>query len=178
MYMMINLNNIQIRAFLHWSYDKGVTIRDYYHYLAMSNKIPKAFYKGYNQRLMICPLHDDSAPSMGTLFDRDGTELFHCFGCGKAGTVIDLAREVLSLHDTKSEILNRVLISLNKDADSMIEDWSKSYKSSPKNLVDKQEVVSYNSVIDMLKQRGQNILTVTVLLERAFITNTYVIEDN
>lgn len=48
-------------------------------------------YRGYGKRLMICPLHGDEKPSMGTFQDRDGLELFKCFGCGKAGTVIDLA---------------------------------------------------------------------------------------
>lgn len=48
-------------------------------------------YRGYGKRLMICPLHGDEKPSMGTFDDRDGLELFKCFGCGKAGTVIDLA---------------------------------------------------------------------------------------
>ena len=50
------------------------------------------FAKGhpYQDRLVLCPLHDDNNPSMGFIKGKDGVQKFHCFGCGRAGTVVDL----------------------------------------------------------------------------------------
>lgn len=36
---------------------------------------------------VVCPFHDDVAPSMGII---PGQEVFHCFGCGASGNVIRL----------------------------------------------------------------------------------------
>lgn len=41
---------------------------------------------------VVCPFHDDINPSMGII---PGTEVFHCFGCGAHGNVIELHRRFL-----------------------------------------------------------------------------------
>lgn len=45
-----------------------------------------------NERLAICPLHDDHDPSFGLINHRfiKGVKIYHCFGCGSTGTVIRL----------------------------------------------------------------------------------------
>lgn len=51
------------------------------------------FSKGYNK--VVCPFHDDVAPSLGLVYDRDGVEVFNCFGCGATGTVIGLHQRIM-----------------------------------------------------------------------------------
>lgn len=58
-------------------------------------------------RLVLCPLHDDKNPSMGFIQGKDGIMKFHCFGCGRAGNVIDLHQGIhpnLSEEDALKEI--------------------------------------------------------------------------
>ena len=38
---------------------------------------------------MICCLHDDHDPSLGIIKSKKG-EIYHCFGCGKWGDIVDL----------------------------------------------------------------------------------------
>lgn len=50
-----------------------------------------AYYK-YNtdyERIQ-CPFHDDNTPS---LFWNDEREVYHCFGCGAKGTVVELIKQ-------------------------------------------------------------------------------------
>jgi hypothetical protein len=46
---------------------------------------------GSSDRLIICPLHRDSNPSLSVDHERG---LWHCFGCGKGGDVISLYMEL------------------------------------------------------------------------------------
>lgn len=46
---------------------------------------------------VVCPIHEDNDPSMGFILTKEG-EKFHCFGCGAAGTLVDLHRSVLRVH--------------------------------------------------------------------------------
>ncbi len=39
---------------------------------------------------IVCPFHDDKAPSMGFILNKDGTEIYHCFGCHASGDVVKL----------------------------------------------------------------------------------------
>lgn len=47
-----------------------------------------------NDKMMVCPLHDDVNPSMGVIRSKDGKESYHCFGCNAWGSVVDLHRRV------------------------------------------------------------------------------------
>lgn len=51
----------------------------------------------YNYRtkhgFMICPFHGDKDPSMKIYTGRDGHSGWHCFGCGRGGSVIDFVQE-------------------------------------------------------------------------------------
>lgn len=52
-----------------------------------------------SDRLVLCPLHDDKNPSMGFIHGKDGITKFHCFGCGKAGDIIDLHMGITKTFD-------------------------------------------------------------------------------
>lgn len=39
---------------------------------------------------IICPFHADDKPSMGFIRNKDGSEIYHCFGCGAKGDVVKL----------------------------------------------------------------------------------------
>lgn len=46
--------------------------------------------------LVICPLHDDTDPSLGLMQHRffKGVSLYHCFGCNASGSVIRLHQHI------------------------------------------------------------------------------------
>lgn len=44
---------------------------------------------------VVCPFHDDIAPSMGII---PGTDIFHCFGCSAHGNVVELHRRYLRIY--------------------------------------------------------------------------------
>lgn len=47
-------------------------------------------YKIKNEKMMVCPLHNDHNPSMGIMESKSRGEVYHCFGCGSWGDVVDL----------------------------------------------------------------------------------------
>ena len=47
-------------------------------------------YKIKNEKMMVCPLHNDHDPSMGIMESTSRGEVYHCFGCGSWGDVVDL----------------------------------------------------------------------------------------
>ena len=54
-----------------------------------------AFY-GYDVKrggFMICPFHGDSDPSLKVYKNKAGHSGWHCFGCGRGGSVIDFVKE-------------------------------------------------------------------------------------
>lgn len=53
-----------------------------------------ARYRVKNDKMMVCPLHDDVNPSMGVIRTKDGKETFHCFGCNAWGNIVDLHKRV------------------------------------------------------------------------------------
>lgn len=66
-----------------------VTIQDYQ--LVYGHPI-----SGHHPPYMIpCPFHDDHEPSL-SIYEgqKDGNFIWHCFGCGRSGTIYDFAREL------------------------------------------------------------------------------------
>ena len=54
-----------------------------------------AFY-GYETKrggFMVCPFHGDSDPSLKVYKNKAGHSGWHCFGCGRGGSVIDFVKE-------------------------------------------------------------------------------------
>lgn len=67
-----------------------VTITDYWDKVVCRvnpNYGRHSFSKG--DRRVVCPFHDDVAPSLGLVKDPEtGVEIYNCFGCGVSGTVV------------------------------------------------------------------------------------------
>lgn len=76
---------------------KVVNIPDYYDtYIAplMGKFAEYSFNRG--DKFVICPFHDDHDPSMGMIKAKfvEGTMVFHCLGCGCAGSAVRLHQRI------------------------------------------------------------------------------------
>ena len=77
-------------------YKDYFSIVDYYK--AVVKHINPRKYRVKSDKMMVCPLHDDINPSMGVILDKDGNEMYHCFGCNQWGNIIDLHKKVCRKH--------------------------------------------------------------------------------
>ena len=173
------MNNTEIRSFLAWAKDHGVTFRDYYAYLVNTHQISDFGYKGRGQRLMVCPLHNDDQPSLGTIIDKDGVEIFHCFGCGQAGTVVDFAAKLNETTSSREQSLRQVLQALGKDPSELLVEWQ-SEARQPRATIKPQvdpERVPYSKVLEVMVRPGATMNQITNILERAIITNVYKVKE-
>ena len=110
-------------------------IADYYDKVVMplDNKFRERSLN--SSKLVICPLHDDHDPSLGLMKRRfpDGSYSFHCFGCGKSGTVIRLHQFVsmmynnkeLTVHEACTELCNLFGIPIPNLEDIAEDDYEK-----------------------------------------------------
>ena len=73
-------------------YKDYFSIVDYYKTVVKPINPKKYWIK--SDKMMVCPLHDDVNPSMGIILDKDGNELYHCFGCNRWGNIVDLNKRV------------------------------------------------------------------------------------
>jgi DNA primase len=73
------------------NYGEYFPIVDYYRKVVMP-KSKKYWVK--SDKKMVCPLHDDVNPSMGIIYNSNGEENYHCFGCNQWGDVVDLHKKV------------------------------------------------------------------------------------
>lgn len=62
-----------------------------------------AEYNFYGSRTVICPIHNDTDPSMGLINHRflSDVKIYHCFGCGASGTIIRLHQYIQDLYYNK-----------------------------------------------------------------------------
>ena len=74
------------------NYSSYFSMIDYYKKVVVP--VNKLRYWVKSDKMMVCPLHDDINPSMGIITDKDGNELFHCFGCNRWGNIVKLHKEV------------------------------------------------------------------------------------
>lgn len=60
-------------------------------------------YSFYGSRTVICPLHEDTDPSMGLINHRflQDVKIYHCFGCGASGTVIRLHQIIQDVYHNR-----------------------------------------------------------------------------
>lgn len=66
-----------------------ITITDYWDRVVCRMEMAYATHKfSEGARKVVCPFHDDIAPSLGLVKDKEtGIEVFNCLGCGAKGTV-------------------------------------------------------------------------------------------
>lgn len=79
--------------------ERVVTVIDYYNrYIAPFSPRYSLGYRGVGSKV-VCPFHEDLAPSMGVLEDsKNKVQIFHCFGCGAKGTVVTLHERFCKEH--------------------------------------------------------------------------------
>lgn len=81
-----------------------INIPDYYdHYIKPLH--PKFSDSSLNvSKTAICPIHDDTDPSMGLINHKfyKGVKIFHCFGCNRTGSVIKLHQLVVKTYEKRS----------------------------------------------------------------------------
>lgn len=70
------------------NYSKYFPILEYYRLFVQPLNYKR--YKIKNDKMMVCPLHNDHDPSMGIMENKNRGEIYHCFGCGSWGDVVDL----------------------------------------------------------------------------------------
>lgn len=51
---------------------------------------------------IVCPFHADERPSMGFIQNKDGSEIFHCFGCGAKGDVVKMHQMIEKEYHNRS----------------------------------------------------------------------------
>ena len=73
-----------------------------------------------------CPFHEENTPSLG-LDDKQGSWLWHCFGCGKGGDVITFI-EMFDHCDTRTAIEKLTATVENKEWQSEAEKIQKAFK--------------------------------------------------
>lgn len=73
-----------------------VTVEEYYERFVkpLNPAFEKSSFKTSNT--VICCFHDDINPSLGTIKHKHlkGVRIYHCFGCGAAGTVIRMHQRI------------------------------------------------------------------------------------
>lgn len=79
-------------------YSKYFPILEYYEKVVIP--INPRRYRIKNEKMMVCPLHNDHDPSLG-LIPNKKEEIFHCLGCGQWGSIVDLHIRVCKRHFKK-----------------------------------------------------------------------------
>lgn len=138
------------------SYD--VTVTDYWDRV-VCRVLPAyssySFSRGSSR--VVCPFHDDVAPSLGLIRDKSsGVEIFHCFGCGVKGTVVQFHRLFFSKYKGFS----------NRDGRALLGELAKIYGISLRLRVKDSEVsapvVDYNKPVPYTsKKHRDNIRKLT-----------------
>lgn len=105
-------------------YGKYFPIVDYYSRVVMPLNSKFKINGTGSKSHMICPLHNDTDPSLGIVSSSKG-ELFHCFGCNSWGNVIDLHRKI------SKKYLNKYLTEIEATRD-LCRLFDVDYKSLPK----------------------------------------------
>lgn len=99
-----------------------------------------------SNRTVICPLHDDNDPSMGTITSKEGQEIFHCFGCSRRGTVVDLHIHIEKKYKSR-----------NIDEKSAVEELAAMFGVDPALLDSLEELTSLDQLMRNKVQRMEAI---------------------
>src|ERR1039458_7816643 len=83
-----------------------------------------------------CPFHGEDTPSF-KISEHKGCEVFHCFGCGKSGSVVDFIE--LHEHLTMSEAFKR--LKELADPNALWREEAKRVQETFPSLVEKPKIV-------------------------------------
>jgi len=139
----------------------------------------------HTHRTVICCFrdHDDNDPSLGTINHRHlkGVKVYHCFGCGKSGTVIRLHQRIQQeyhnrkLSDTESALELCDLFGV--DASKYRSIANKSEKSGYLERSRKADLFVYAYALPEFKDELQTARTAKVMLmERAKMINSAIVK--
>ena len=140
-------------------------------------------YNFYGSRTVICPLHNDTDPSMGLINHRFLTDvkIYHCFGCGASGTVIRLHQFIQDLYHSRKltedesckELADLFGISLSDFDDIAEDDYDGKYVAMLKRIHKLQKsytIREYSqSLIDLRKNGSLNLPDKLTLLNNESI---------
>lgn len=151
-------------------------IPDYYErYIKPLDKRFKE-YSFYGSRTVICPLHDDTDPSMGLINHRFLTDvkIYHCFGCGASGTVIRLHQFIQDLYHNRKltedeacrELADLFTISLDDFNDLAEDDYEGRYLSMLKRLNKLSKSYTIREYSNTLLELRKSNLTLSDKLDR------------
>ncbi|MGF2716256.1 CHC2 zinc finger domain-containing protein [Bacillus cereus] len=80
------------------------TVEDYYERFVhgIGAKYKKTSFK--KDKLVICPFHDDNDASLGLFKDKHDKEvkIFHCFGCGAGGDIVQFHRRLVNITEHRN----------------------------------------------------------------------------
>lgn len=120
------------------SYSKYFPVLEYYHKF-ISPMNPKRYWIKQN-KLMVCPIHNDHDPSLGVIRGKDGSETVHCFGCNY------VAKNIIIFHQDVVRIKQKRLISEEESLHELCEIFGVDYSSLP------NELIAYSDVDKDLKR--------------------------
>lgn len=131
-----------------------VTVEEYYerYVKPLNPAFSKSSFKTSNT--VICCFHDDINPSLGTINHKHlrGVKVFHCFGCGAAGTVVRMHQRIEKEYHNRTISENESALELCKLFGIDVEQF-KDLDLSRK---------SGNSYIDKIKRIQQAMSTYTL----------------
>jgi len=70
----------------------------------------------------LCPFHDDTHPSL-SVNEKEGVWLWHCFGCGKAGSIIDFLIEKEGIDQAEAISRLELELPIEGDAPNIVETY-------------------------------------------------------
>lgn len=157
-------------------YSKYFPILEYYRKFVQP--INSSRYKIKNDRMMVCPLHNDHDPSMGIMENGKYGEIFHCFGCGAWGNIIKLhigvmkrLRGIIFSHDEAIKDLCRIFSidydKLPKEEDINVEDKELLQEIALEEVIEKFDVSDYRNLFLEGKRKKKNIVyfnTLTMMM--------------
>lgn len=109
------------------SYSKYFPVIEYYKKF-VSPMNPKRYWVKQN-KLMVCPIHNDHDPSLGIIHGKNGSETLHCFGCNY------VAKNVVQFHQDVCRVRQRRIISEEDSIRELCELFNIDFNSLPKQLI-------------------------------------------
>lgn len=141
---------------------------------------PERYKEFKNQNLAVCPLHNDTDPSMGIVYDKrlKSKQRYHCFGCGANGDIVKLHQEIekrihqksLNYEDSAKDLAKLYNLSFTeeeiKDSNlSYVEELNKSQKltntilENPTHFSNRSYTKQFSKLLD-LKSKGSSIKSI------------------
>lgn len=78
-----------------------ISVSEYFNQIIYPRHPHLGYFPDEGEGKVVCPFHDDVNPSLGIV---PNTQIWHCFGCGLAGDVVEMHRRYLGMyHGVKLE---------------------------------------------------------------------------